>query len=150
MRPVAHAAHQSVLDRIEMDVVGVALDRDARGDKPMREMRLDPFSAGGEIGIARRQSPEGVQVVRQDRDGVDREGTFVPRDAEGGAQGGDAMHQRRGCPVSERDPRDEVAPVSDHPERLSLIARGCHRESRAPKALQDWSRISLRSIRATS
>jgi hypothetical protein len=32
--------------------IAMALDRHAGGNKPMREMRLDPSPAAGEIGIA--------------------------------------------------------------------------------------------------
>src|SRR5438552_9309132 len=97
-----------MLDRIEVDVVDVsleillssncvlpksplpervfaaamALDRHARGDKAMREIRLDTLPAAGKIGIARRQRPYRMQMVWQDHDGVDRERTLMPRDAE--------------------------------------------------------------------
>jgi len=89
VRPIARPAHQSVLDRIEVDVVDVsleillvpngvfpkaplpqrifaiamALDRRAGGDKTMRDMRLDPPPAAGEIGIAGWQRPDGMQVI---------------------------------------------------------------------------------------
>jgi len=86
----------------------------------MRDMRLDPPPAAGEVGIALRQRPDGMQVVRQDHNGVDGERTLVPRDTERVPQGAHVMHQHRGCPVRERDREeigaawDEAAPVSDH------------------------------------
>src|SRR5437763_1951424 len=87
IRPIAGPAHQSVLDRVEVHVVDVSLeilliangvfpkaplpecvfaiamafDRHASGDKTMREMRLDPLPASGEIGIARWQRPDDMQ-----------------------------------------------------------------------------------------
>ena len=39
-------------------------------------------SAAGEIGIAGRQRPDGMQMFGQDHDGIDRERTLLPRDAE--------------------------------------------------------------------
>jgi hypothetical protein len=97
--------------------------------KPMREMRIDSPPAAGEVGIAWRQRPDGMQVFRQDHDGLDRERTLVPRDPERRAQGAYVIHHRGGCPVRERDREEigaawnEVAPVSDHPRSLSRIAR---------------------------
>ena len=73
--------------------IAMALDRYAGGDKAMREMRLDSPPAAGEIGIAGWQRPDGVQVVRQDRNGVDRERT--PGRA-GAAAAPDASASRRG------------------------------------------------------
>jgi hypothetical protein len=61
--------------------------------KPMREMRIDSPPAAGEVGIAWRQRPDGMQVFRQDDDGVDRERALVPRDAECRPQGADMVHQ---------------------------------------------------------
>ena len=52
----------------------------------MREIRLDSLPAAGEIEIAGWQPPDGMQMVGQDHNGVDREGTLVPRDAERHAQ----------------------------------------------------------------
>src|SRR5437660_785841 len=120
-----------------------------------------------------------MQVFRQDHDGLNRERTLVPRDTERRPQGAHVMHQRRGCPVSERDreeigaPWNEVAPVSDHLRSLSRIALRSIRATSwlipdcaalhpgyklaypglrcAPSGLQaGLSRIALRSIRATS
>ena len=80
MRPIAHPAHQSVLDWVKVNVVDVslevglvpdrmlpkarlpkrvfaiaaALDRHASANKPMRKMRLDTPPATGEIGIVYR------------------------------------------------------------------------------------------------
>src|SRR5579885_1132673 len=77
-----------------------------------------------------------MQVFRQDHNGVDHERALVPRDTERHPQVVRVVNHHRGCPVGERDREkigaawDEIAPVSNH--RLML------------------SRISLRSIRATS
>jgi hypothetical protein len=151
-----------VLDRIEMHVVDVPLEislvsnrvlpeaplpehvfaiamtrhRHAVGHQPMREVRFDALPAAGEVGIACRQRPDGMQVIRQDHDGLDREWTLVPRKTESHPQSAHVMHEREGCPVSERDREkigaswNEFAPVSDH--------------------LRMLPRIALRSIRATN
>ena len=76
--PFARPTHQLVLNRVEVQVVDVplesdlvvnrvlskaplpecvfaiamAFDRHAGGNKPVREIRLDPSPAAGEIGIA--------------------------------------------------------------------------------------------------
>jgi hypothetical protein len=60
----------------------MALNRHAGGNKPMGEMRLDPLPAAGEVGVDRRQRPDGMQVVRQDHDGLDREGMLLACDTE--------------------------------------------------------------------
>jgi hypothetical protein len=69
----------------------------------MREMCLDSLPAAGEIGIVQRQCPDGMQVIRQDHDRLDRERTLLPRDTKGRSQGTDMMYQRRRCPVRERN-----------------------------------------------
>src|SRR5215208_5195842 len=62
--------------------VAMALDRRPGSNEPMREMRLDSLPAAREIRITGRQCPDGMQMVRQDHNGIDRERTLVPRDTE--------------------------------------------------------------------
>jgi hypothetical protein len=76
----------------------MAFDRCAGGNKAMREMRLDSPPAAGEIGIAGWQRPDGMQVFRQDHDGVDREGVLAPA--------------RRGTPSARRSRHPQVPMMS--------------------------------------
>src|SRR5215212_3182446 len=62
--------------------VAMALDRRPGSNEPMREMRLDSLPAAREIRITGRQCPDGMRMVGQDHNGIDRERTLVPRDAE--------------------------------------------------------------------
>ena len=55
------------------------------------EMALDQPPASGEIGIASRQRPQAVNVVRQDHDGIDLERVMVHRVAERLAQQGNVF-----------------------------------------------------------
>src|SRR5437588_1748123 len=98
MRPIAHTPRQSVFDRIEMDVIDMALkiavvangvlpkpalpkrelaiwptlEPETRRYQFAAEMAFDPPPPAGKICIVRWQCQDGVQVIRKDDDGVDR------------------------------------------------------------------------------
>src|SRR5689334_19173347 len=102
-----NAAHKPVLHWIEMHVIDVPLeiglvadrvlpkaplpkhkftvaltrDRHTGGNKGVRETRLDALPATGEIGVALRQSPNRMQVVREYYDRVDGKRAFAARHA---------------------------------------------------------------------
>src|SRR6266852_4627405 len=103
MRPITHAANQVMFDRIEMDVIDVALEIAViangvfpKPPLPQRqiavrttlhcnppnhqsaaEMSLDPAPSAGEISVAGRQGKDCVQMVRKDHDGIDRKGPLA-------------------------------------------------------------------------
>jgi hypothetical protein len=56
-------------------------------------MPLDPAPSARKIGVALRQGEDRVQMIREDHDGFDREGTFVSGRAEGRAQGADVIYE---------------------------------------------------------
>jgi hypothetical protein len=101
VRPIPDAADQPMLDRIDVatfdmtgvirlvtdqmfpepalpDAAFVSLDPDMAEPFPFRKRlhkaALDQSPACREIGIARRQSPDCMEMVRQDHKGVDGEG----------------------------------------------------------------------------
>jgi hypothetical protein len=93
----------------------------------VREQTLDPPSTG-EVGVSLRQRHDGVQVIGQDDDRVDRKWPFTPRRAKGGAQGGNVLDEhgrlsvRKGDGEKERPARNEVSSVPDHVEMVSRWA----------------------------
>jgi hypothetical protein len=58
----------------------MTLHRNASRHEPMREVRFDPLPPAGKIGVAGWQSPDGVQMLWQDDDGINSERTLLPRD----------------------------------------------------------------------
>jgi len=56
----------------------VAHERRAVANQPATERRLDRPPASRKVGVALRQGPERVQMVRQDDGGVDGEGSLPP------------------------------------------------------------------------
>lgn len=78
------------------------LGRHTRDNKAMSEVRLHALPATGEGGIAGRQRPDRMQVIRQDHDCIDRERTLVSHNT-------DAIREvpmclaGRGRPIDERD-----------------------------------------------
>ena len=154
MGPIAHARHQAVLHRVEVDVVEmpreillvadrvlpkpslpqpvlafvIALDRDSAGHDVPGEIALDPAPSAGKIEVIRREREDCVEMVRQDHGGIDREGTFFRRHAEGGAKLLDVTNERGRTSILDRYGEEirsawkEVSPVPDHWGKLARIA----------------------------
>ena len=89
--------------------------RDAAG-----KQRLDRSPTGRKIGVAGRQSPHAMEMVRQNDEGVDMKWPGPPRFSNGVAQGVDFGHQKMGAPIEQIDreeitaSRDSVAAVVRH------------------------------------
>ena len=72
-----------------------------------REGGFDQSPAGGEIGIAGRQCPDAVQVIREDHDGVDGEGMPMPDAAKRFAQRPDVPGQQPAAAFEQGDGEEE-------------------------------------------
>src|SRR5437868_10691916 len=112
MGPIAQTRHESMLDRIVMDIIHVpnkirlasycvfpksslpqrvfavamTLDRETRCNDMPREMTFDVAPATRKVSVSGRQGEDRVHVVRQNHDRIDRERTFLPGAAKGCAQ----------------------------------------------------------------
>ncbi len=74
-----------------------------------REGGFDQSPAGGEIGIAGRQCPDAVQVIREDHDGVDGERIPMPDAAKRFAQRRDVLNQQPAAAFEQGDGEEEGA-----------------------------------------
>ncbi len=160
-RPIGRRSRQSVLDRIEMHVIGTAFEiavvangvlakpplpkrifttmisqnLDARGENASRETPLDPTPPVGKIRVIRRQCQNCMQVVGENDDGVDNKRPFALRFSKCDAQQLDVIDQYRRPSVIQRD-REEKRHAGD--EIAPIMNHGA-----------SLPRIALRSIRAT-
>lgn len=141
MRPVGHAGDMPVLHRVVVDVIDMAAQvvrvadqvfpvaalpdaafatRDAvggtafAGGQSSREAGLDLRPAIGVVGVALRQSPHAMQVVRQDHPGQQDEWTRRLGRAEGIAQQADVLQQQPAPPFKQVD--GEETGTARHPD----------------------------------
>lgn len=154
VRPILGALHEAVLHRVApaipdvRRVVGLVADvalpgaalpdpalasggvaRAQRpGGKPAREARLDEAPAGGGVGVALGQRPDGVEMVGQHHPGVDPERPLGPRRPHRLAQRPDLRHEEPAAPLGEgqreedRGPGHAGAEVARHGARLPAAA----------------------------
>ena len=90
MRPIVHSRHQAMLDGIDMNIIDMAREIVFVANSVL----FDQTPTGGEIRIAFRQHPDGVEVIRQDNDCFDRERMARPRLAKRSAQFVDMCRQQ--------------------------------------------------------
>ncbi len=135
MRPVDNTRDMSVLDRIEMDIVDIALQigiiangvlpiatlPDAllslarlacgsrQGGKAAREAALDQAPAGGKISVSFRQCPNRVNVIGQDADRDGFEWAALLDGSIDNSQSINLVHQQPARPVGENDGEEENA-----------------------------------------
>ena len=135
MRPVDNTRDMSVLDRIEMDIVDMALQigiiangvlpiatlpdtllslahlacGSRQGSKAAREAALDQAPAGGKISVSFRQCPNRVNVIGQDadRDGFER--AALLDGSIDNSQSINLVQQQPARPVGENDGEEENA-----------------------------------------
>jgi hypothetical protein len=170
VRPVANPSDIAVLHRIEVDVIDVTLEvriisNSVLPEPPLPDSRFAPpdlaprpqlrrrqlagesafdlAPASREIGISRRQGPNGVEMVRQDADGIRCERQAHLNRTINFPQGLDMLDKQLARSVKERNGEEEYpafepwAPISRHqrivarePHRVRKIALdavpGCH------------------------
>lgn len=127
----------AVLDRIEMDVIGVAFEvsfvtyqvfpeptlpysaftfHASSGRQPFvflnasRECRLDRMPAHGKVGIVLRQRPDAMQVVGENDRCVDDKGSFCPHLCKRLAQGVGMFRQQAPLSFKQRNREKNVPP----------------------------------------
>jgi hypothetical protein len=155
MWPIAYAAHQTVLHRIDMTILDVSAEillvadqmfpKSTLPDAPFATLPPNlaaPLGLGNglseadfyqpptqrEIGVARRQRPNRVDMFGQYHHRVDRKRVAHLDDAHCLAQGADILRQKAASPVQEIDgeepasPRYESATIIRHTDndKLSL------------------------------
>jgi hypothetical protein len=135
IRPIANTTYMTVLDRIEMNIVAVALEigfvpqrvlpEAPLPDAPFafghtavrralarrhraRECTLDEPPPRREIRIAIRKRPDGVEMIRQDHDGIESEGVILLDITKGAAQSSDMIDQQS-CPAIGEIDGEEIA-----------------------------------------
>lgn len=146
MRPVADPFHQAMLHGIVVNVVYVSgevlvvTDRvlpisplpecefavrvplDVRADfkQTGAEITFDASPPGRKVRIVYGQSEDGVQVIRQDHDCIDRKWPLLPGHAKRSAKYCDAIDKSLRPPISKRQGEEKrsacktIAPISDH------------------------------------
>ena len=136
VRPIAHARDEAVLERIDVAIfdmariVGLVADqvlpepalpdaafvaRDADSTEPFlfrkrsRESSLYQSPARRKIMIARRQLPDGMQMVGQYHEGIDREGMVLACYGNGLAQALDEIDEQGFLPLQQVDGEEPAA-----------------------------------------
>jgi hypothetical protein len=135
IRPVFHAPYVSMLDRVEMYVIDVPLEillvaqrmfpvsslpntALASGGAARRnrfasgqgagECRFDQAPAHGKIGVAFRQSPNRMKMLRQHHNRIEYKSVTLPHITECGTQFADMADEKTGFAVGQID-REEIA-----------------------------------------
>src|ERR1700716_1005749 len=104
-------------------VIGPALEMKPRLDQGAAEMPLDSPPAAGKICIVCWQGKNGVQMIRENHNGVDRKWPCAASRLERRTQHANVVHKSGRAPVSECNreeigsARNKVASISDHPRQ---------------------------------
>ena len=95
-----------------------AAPKDNKGGHRARKPVLDPSPPNGEVGVARRQCPDRMDVIGQDDDGIDRKRIAFARLAHGYTEIIDMLDEQ-GAPALQQIDREE--PASARNEGTAIV-----------------------------
>jgi hypothetical protein len=159
MRPVADPLHQAMFHGVVVNVtdmprevvivadrvlpipplpkreltIAVPFDVPTRFEQMGAEISFDAPPPARKICIVSWQTEDGVQVIRQDHDGIDRKWSLLPGHTKCGAKRADMIDKNDRLPIGQRQREEEfstgdaIASVSDHSgmiPRISLRSSG--------------------------